>query len=33
VRTLLDYAREIANHTRNSVEVLQNAHALVKSKG
>lgn len=32
VHTMLDHAQEIANHTRNSVEVLQNAYDLVKSK-
>lgn len=33
VRVLLDHAREIANHDRNSVDVLGSAYDLVKSKG
>jgi hypothetical protein len=33
VRQMLEAAREIANHTRNSVDVLRGVYALVKSKG
>ena len=32
VRVLLGYAKEIANHTRNSVDVLTDCHTLVVSK-
>lgn len=32
VRTILDNAREIANHDRNTVDVLQDIYNLVKSK-
>jgi hypothetical protein len=33
VRIILDHAREIANHTRNTVDVLHDIHELVKAKG
>ena len=33
IRQLLGYAKEIANHTRNSVDVLNESHQLVLSKG
>ena len=33
VQVVLGHAKEIANHTRNSVDVLQDIYALVKSKG
>lgn len=33
VRQMLAYAKEIANHTRNSVDVLTDSYDLVVSKG
>ena len=33
VRVILGNAAEIANHTRNTVDVLQDVYTLVKSKG
>lgn len=33
VRTILGYAREIANHERNSVDVLQDVYKVVIAKG
>lgn len=32
IRNILGFAREIANHTRNSVDVLQDVYDLVSSK-
>jgi hypothetical protein len=33
VRRILNFARELVNHTRNSVDVLQDVHALIVEKG
>jgi hypothetical protein len=33
IREILGYAKEIANHTRNSVDVLTDTYKLVVSKG
>lgn len=33
IRSILDYAREIANHTRNSVDVLNDVFKVVVAKG
>jgi hypothetical protein len=32
-RRILNFARELVNHKRNSVEVLQDVHTLIVSKG
>lgn len=32
-RRLLNYSRELVNHTRNSVDVLKDVHALIVAKG
>lgn len=32
-RRILNAARELVNHTRNSVEVLQDVHALIVARG
>ena len=33
VRRILNFARELVNHKRNSVDVLQDVHALIVEKG
>jgi hypothetical protein len=33
VRRVLNYARELVNHKRNSVDVLQDVHTLIVDKG
>lgn len=33
VRRILNYARELVNHKRNSVDVLQDVHTLIVEKG
>jgi hypothetical protein len=33
VRRILNFARELVNHKRNSVEVLQDVHAMIVVKG
>jgi hypothetical protein len=33
VRRILNYARELVNHQRNSVDVLQDVHTLIVNKG
>ena len=33
VRRILNYARELVNHKRNSVDVLHDVHALIVEKG
>jgi hypothetical protein len=32
-RRILNFARELVNHTRNSVDVLQDVYALIVAKG
>jgi len=33
VRRMLNFARELVNHQRNSVEVLQDVHAMIVDRG
>ncbi len=33
VRRILNLAREFAHHSRNSVDILQDAHAIIVAKG